>query len=86
MKSRQVEPDPVFLDDIGMTREEYLQKDLELRAEAEKEDEEVGIVVKEEEEPEENLTLLLGSRWTRDGWGVGFVLNPPDSPVRTINP
>lgn len=46
-----------------MTREEYMRKDLELRAEAIRADEEALSLVpvnEEEEEPEEDLSLLPG--------------------------
>ncbi|CAK9073301.1 unnamed protein product [Durusdinium trenchii] len=59
---KQEEPDQTFLDDIGMTREEYMRKDLELRAEAIRADEEALSLVpvnEEEEEPEEDLSLPL---------------------------
>ena len=40
-------PDQTFLDMIGMTEEEYLQKDIELRKEAESEDSEALTIVEE---------------------------------------
>ena len=47
------EPDQHFLDMIGMTKEEYLQKDLELKAAAEADDAALITVEEVEEEAEE---------------------------------
>lgn len=58
---KQEDPDPAFLDMIGMTKEDYLAKDLELRAEAENDDAALVVVEEEEEEEEEDLTLPFGT-------------------------
>lgn len=59
--TKQEEPDQHFLDMIGMTKEEYLQKDLELKAAAEADDAALITVEEVEEEAEEDLSLPLGT-------------------------
>lgn len=59
--SKQEEPDEHFLDMIGMTKEEYMRKDLELKAQAEAEDSALITIEEVEEEPEEDLSLPLGT-------------------------
>ena len=51
----QEEPDEHFLDMIGMTKEEYMRKDLELKAQAEAEDSALITIEEVEEEPEEQF-------------------------------
>ena len=59
---KQAVPDQTFLDMIGMTKEEYMQKDLELRKEVEMEDStSLSIVEEVVEEPAEDLTLKNGT-------------------------
>ena len=53
IRNIEAEPDQHFLDMIGMTKEEYLQKDLELKAAAEAEDAALITVEEVEEEPED---------------------------------
>ena len=55
----QEEPDQHFLDMIGMTKEEYMRKDLELKAQAEAEDSALITIEEVEEEPEEQKGGLL---------------------------
>lgn len=57
----QEEPDEHFLDMIGMTKEEYMRKDLELKAQAEAEDSALITIEEVEEEPEEQRGWLLQS-------------------------
>lgn len=46
---------------IGMTKEEYMRKDLELKAQAEAEDSALITIEEVEEEPEEQRGWLLQS-------------------------
>ncbi|CAE7350240.1 unnamed protein product [Symbiodinium sp. CCMP2592] len=60
--AKQEVPDQAFLDMIGMTEEEYVQRDLELRKEVQEEDDaSLSIVEEVVEEPAENLTLKNGT-------------------------
>ena len=60
--TKQEVPDQTFLDMVGMTAEEYLQKDIELRREVEAEDSaSLSIVEDTVEEPVEDLTLKNGT-------------------------
>ncbi|CAE7544673.1 unnamed protein product, partial [Symbiodinium necroappetens] len=60
--AKQEVPGQEFLDMIGMTGEEYVQKDLELQKEVQEEDDaSLSIVDEVVEEPAENLTLKNGT-------------------------
>lgn len=60
--AKQEVPGQEFLDMIGMTEEEYVQKDLELQKEVQEEDDaSLSIVEEVVEQPAENLTLKNGT-------------------------